>query len=112
MNKEEIKRQLKLSKQQNKNERYDYLCSQFNCVNYAIKLEKYTIKLQQETKRLNGAIQTYDILLKANAEENKQLKEQLQNISNEFLKYDWKNATQEQVYNQLKSLYESIFKEV
>ena len=78
MNKEEIKRQLKLSKQQNKNERYDYLCSQFNCVNYAIKLEKYTIKLQQETKRLNGAIQTYDILLKANAEENKQLKEELE----------------------------------
>ena len=45
-------------------------------------------------------------------QENKQLKEQLQNISNEFLKYDWKNATQEQVYNQLKGLYESIFKEV
>lgn len=45
-------------------------------------------------------------------EENKELKEQLQNISNEFLKYDWKNATQEQVYNQLKGLYESIFKEV
>lgn len=45
-------------------------------------------------------------------QENKQLKEQLQNISNEFLKYDWKNATQEQVYNQLKGLYENIFKEV
>lgn len=45
-------------------------------------------------------------------QENKQLKEQLQNISSEFLKYDWKNATQEQVYNQLKGLYESIFKEV
>lgn len=45
-------------------------------------------------------------------QENKQLKEQLQNISNEFLKYDWKNATQEQVYNQLKSLYESMLKEV
>lgn len=45
-------------------------------------------------------------------QENKQLKEQLQNISNEFLKYDWKNATQEQVYNQLKGLYENIFKKV
>jgi hypothetical protein len=45
-------------------------------------------------------------------QENKQLKEQLQNISNEFLKYDWKNATQEQVYNQLKGLYESMLKEV
>ena len=51
MNKEEIKRQLKLSKQQNKNERYDYLCSQFNCVNYAIKLEKYTYNLQQQNQK-------------------------------------------------------------
>ncbi len=32
-------------------------------------------KLQQENKRLNGAIQTYDILLKANVEENNQLKD-------------------------------------
>lgn len=31
-------------------------------------------KLQQENKILNGAIQTYDILLKSNVEENKQLK--------------------------------------
>lgn len=36
--------------------------------------EKY-YKLQQENKKLNGAIQTYDILLKANVEENKQLKD-------------------------------------
>lgn len=56
MKEEEIKRQLKLSKQQNKNERYDYLCSQFNCVNYAIKLEKYTNKLQQENKRLQDKL--------------------------------------------------------
>ena len=35
------------------------------------------VKLQEENKRLNGAIQTYDILLKSNAEENKQLKEKL-----------------------------------
>lgn len=32
-------------------------------------------QLQQENKKLNGTIQTYDILLKANVEENKQLKE-------------------------------------
>ena len=32
-------------------------------------------QLQQENKKLNGAIQTYDILLKANVEENKQLKD-------------------------------------
>lgn len=33
-------------------------------------------QLQQENKKLNGAIQTYDILLKSNIEENKQLKAQ------------------------------------
>ena len=43
--------------------------------------------------------------------ENQELKEQLQNISNEFLKYNWETATQDQICNQLKSLYESIFKE-
>lgn len=32
-------------------------------------------QLQQENKKLNGAIQTYDILLKANTEENKKLKD-------------------------------------
>ena len=41
---------------------------------------------------------------------NKQLEQQLQNIRDEFSKYDWKDATQEQFYNQLKSLYENIFK--
>ena len=51
MNKEEIEGQLKLSKKQNKNERYDYLCAQFNCVNYAINLEKYTNKLQQQNQK-------------------------------------------------------------
>ena len=51
-----ILEELKLSKQQNKNERYDYLCSQFNCVNYAIKLEKYTNKLQQENQKYKEVI--------------------------------------------------------
>ena len=32
-------------------------------------------KLQQENKKLNSAIQTYDILLKSNTEENKRLKD-------------------------------------
>ena len=32
-------------------------------------------QLQQENKKLNGTIQTYDILLKANVEENKKLKD-------------------------------------
>ena len=32
-------------------------------------------ELQQENKKINGSIQTYNILLKANVEENKQLKD-------------------------------------
>ena len=41
----------------------------------SILLLRTEIRLQQENKKLNGAIQTYDILLKANVEENKQLKD-------------------------------------
>lgn len=37
--------------------------------------DDYIKQLEQENKKLNGAIQTYDILLKANAEENKKLKD-------------------------------------
>lgn len=39
-------------------------------------------QLQQENKKLNGTIQTYDILLKANVEENKQLKNLIDIILN------------------------------
>lgn len=47
-----ILEELKLSKKQNNDKRYEYLCQNFNVVDYAIKLEKYTIKLQQENKQL------------------------------------------------------------
>lgn len=57
MNREEIEQQLKLSKKQNKEQRYDYLCSQFNCINYAIKLEKYTNKLQRENRELKKQLE-------------------------------------------------------
>lgn len=35
------------------------------------------VNWKEQNQKLNGAIQTYDILLKSNAEENKQLKEKL-----------------------------------
>ena len=57
MSKEEIEKQLKLSKRQSKDERYDYLCSEFNAINYCINLEKYTNKLQQENKQLKEVIE-------------------------------------------------------
>lgn len=55
----------------------------FSLVNNPIVLSEEEVKdvqkaikeLQQENKQLNGAIQTYYILLKANVEENKQLKD-------------------------------------
>lgn len=53
---------------ENAKAKFDMLCH----------LEDFEIQyweLQEENKKLNGAIQTYDILLKANVEENKQLKD-------------------------------------
>lgn len=41
--------------------------------------------------------------------ENKELKEKIENIQENFLKYNWKEATKEQIYNQVKSLYDSVF---
>lgn len=67
-----------------------------------LKLKTYE-QLQFEVMRLNT-----DNYLKQ--QEINTYKEQLQNISNEFLKYDWENSTKEQIINQLKSLYNSIFK--
>ena len=60
---------------ENAKKKFDMLCH----------LEDFEIQyweLQEENKRLNGAIQTYDILLKANVEENKQLKNLIDIILN------------------------------
>ena len=56
MNKKQIEGQLKLSKKQNEDERSDYLCSQFNCVDYLIKLEKYTNNLLRKNKKQKEVI--------------------------------------------------------
>lgn len=58
--------------------------------------EKY-YKLQQENKKLNGAIQTYDILLKANVEENKQLKDNWNKLR-KWIVYNKHNENTEQHY--------------
>ena len=50
------------------------------CFEERKKMANYITNLQQENKKLNGAIQTYDILLKANTEENKQLKDNWNNL--------------------------------
>lgn len=56
MNKKQIEGQLKLSKKQNEDERSEYLCSQFNCVDYLIKLEKYTNNLLRKNKKQQEVI--------------------------------------------------------
>ena len=48
--------------------------------------------------------------VKEKDKEIERLNKQLQLISDEFLKYDWENSSKEQIINQLKSLYNSIFK--
>lgn len=56
---------------------------------YGRKNIKYHVqKLQQENKKLNGAIQTYDILLKSNIEENQQLKIQISAREEEYKKLE------------------------
>ena len=60
---------------ENAKKKFDMLCH----------LEDFEIQyweLQEENKKLNGAIQTYDILLKANVEENKRLKNLIDIILN------------------------------
>ena len=82
-----ILEELKLSKRQNNNKRYDYLCKQFNVVDYAIKLEKYTIKLQQENK-----------ILKENAENNDKVVD----------KVNWENMLLKKENKKLNDLIDTI----
>lgn len=47
-----------------------------------------------------------EILIK----EYKELKKQLNDIHSNFCKFNWKESNNRQVYNQLKELYESIYR--
>lgn len=57
-------------------------------------ISKFIFELQCENKKLNGAIQTYDILLKSNIEENKQLKIQI--------------SAREEMYNRLEDNWNKL----
>ena len=63
-------------------------------------ISKFIFGLQQENKKLNGAIQTYDILLKSNIEENQQLKIQISAREEEYKKLEdnW-NKLKEYLHN-------------
>ena len=66
-----IKEQLKISKKQNKEERYKYIAKSFNAVQYAMKLEKYIINLEKENKKLKTIKQNYINYLQENYEKSK-----------------------------------------
>ena len=66
-----IKEQLKISKKQNKKERYEYIATNFNAVQYAIKLEKYIINLEKENKNLERIKENYINHLQEDCEKNK-----------------------------------------
>lgn len=76
------------------------------CFEERKKMANYITNLQQENKKLNGAIQTYDILLKANTEENKQLKDNWNKLK-ENLNYKSERAVGEDEY-----VYDEIYNEM
>nr|DAH93486.1 MAG TPA: hypothetical protein [Caudoviricetes sp.] len=53
------------------------------------------VKLQEENERLNGAIQTYNILLKSNIKENEELKSQLRGTTHCFDEEEHKKLKEE-----------------
>lgn len=76
-------------------------------------------QLQQENKRLNGAIQTYDILLKSNVEENKQLSKDIDmwnkkynNIFDENKRLKIQISAREEVCNRLENNWNKLKKQV
>ena len=66
-----LKEQLKISKKQSKEERYKYIASNFNAVEYSMKLEKYIINLEKENKKLKRIKQNYLNYLQEDYEKNK-----------------------------------------
>ena len=64
--------------------------------------DRYIKQLQQENKKLNGAIQTYDILLKSNVEENKKLKDKLSKIETLIINH---NCATGDIYYKYNSIF-------
>lgn len=80
------------------------------CEEKAIKfLESKTTKYSLSGEELHYYNILYYLIINLK-KENKELNKKLQKASDEFLKYDWANSTVEQCHNQLKNLYEAIFR--
>lgn len=82
----------------------------FKLYEMGISALKEVEKLQQENNKLNGSIQTYDILLKANAEENKILKENAEHNDKVVDKVNWENMLLKKENQQLKDNWKYIKK--
>lgn len=79
-------------------------------INQFSKTHNESVEIQAKNKKLNGAIQTYDILLKANVEENKQLKEAIKKAVLELANIDG-NLSNSQLSDRICNLID-ILKEV
>ena len=82
------------------------------------KLQHIIETLQQENEKLNGVIQTYDILLKSNVEENQQVEDQIKNYIEEIQTLKIQISAREEEYkklednwNKLKEFLETNWKE-
>lgn len=62
----------------------------------------YVNKLQEENQQLKGSLQTYEILLEANVEENQQLKENNQAMQEELARTWAKLDKKEEIINKAK----------
>ena len=76
--------------------------------------ENRTLDYEEERNKririLEERLEEYQKYIDINHKEIERLNKQLQLISDEFLKYDWELSSKGQTINQLKSLYNSIFK--
>lgn len=63
---------------------------------------------EEDLESCEAFCKAIDTVLNLTDKKNKVIDE----IRCEFLKYDWKNSNNKQVYNQLKSLYNAIFRKV
>lgn len=99
----------------NKKSTYEFELSEERAKCIANKYDSLTDELQKENKKLNGAIQTYDILLKANVEENKQLqqenkilRENAENNDKVVDKVNWENQLLKKENHQLQERIEYL----
>jgi cell division protein FtsB len=71
---------------------------------------KFGENLIKENKELRIQISAGETVVDELEKENKELKKQLNDIHSNFCKFNWKESNNRQVYNQLKELYESIYR--